>query len=275
MKQRTLGIIGTGVISLASLVGCASTHKEQRGISTEPRQEAKPTAYAGPNIMKDLAVGRVTNKESKYNEKAEIIWGTPYFSKPNQYQKPNELGLMIYALNETSRETDRDNKTIAHDPVLFYIPKQVTLENGQPASEVILDSSGPRGLKAKRKKYDTANIQTGVLSLTEEDEKFGLETVLFNKQEFYVPLIPQNQTEELTATPFFMIPAKGAKIITSPNGTISIRNPGNIYWPIANSPSYYGERKTAEEKVKELMQQLNKEDAAFERKTSGQTKEVK
>lgn len=240
MNKLRTALTGLALLALSS---CASPKK---GLITETNYQRSPVYHQTLDNLKGAQLRQVTDNDSKYVLERVVINGNDIYILNNEYKKDGELEFRLTKYEDHKKLIDDKEKKTEITSNNFYVPNKVTrkVDNKEvPAREITLSTTGKFAKKAKIKKYETNELETGIINEEETDILYNIRTIVINGKEFYVPRVENDKINDSDSLPFYIMPINGTKKIINAEGEITLRNEDGFYRPKKISKNDYEARK--------------------------------
>ena len=231
-------------VSLFVAAGCA-----QHGLISETDFQRTSVSYKTPNSVKGHELRRATEKDAKYNLERVVIKENDLYVENNRFRNEGELDFYFTKFEDHHKQMDNSTNETRTTSDFIYIPTQfkVTVDEGgkkveKPAKKMSLSTQGKYGIKADITRYDTRNIDAGIIREDQSDTKFNIKTQFIKGQEWYVPVVEESQIANPDALPFYMASVVRSVKDIDALGNVTLISEGGVFRAIKMSRKDYEAR---------------------------------
>jgi hypothetical protein len=166
--------------------------------------------------------GVVSDKDTPFSMELIHLFGRDYCA---QYDEESATGFSLVPYDEIHKTIDGQGRVVRLSSDSKFVASPYVLADGSFAKEVDLKVWGRYGIIAGRNTPPSQKTDLEVYKI--QAEEFQIKTIEIGGREYYFPYYP----DELDGkrAPFLAIPKESHEIRISPEGQLTIINPGRIY----------------------------------------------
>ena len=250
-------------LSLISLIGCSTL---QRGLIKDTNYQRPSISYSTPDHIRKHELRKVTNLDSLYSLERVVINGNDLYVQQNNRKRESELDFYLVRFEDHRKILNSLENEAQITSDFLYLPTQFKVkitENGKevekPARKMPLKNEGNFSISAKITRYDTSNLDLGIIKENQKDTAFKIKTIAIKNEEYYTPVVEDSQLANQDALNFYIADVENTIKEIDSNGNITLITDNGIFHPLKISRKDYESRplKSAKETIGQASQPSN------------------
>ncbi len=224
----------TGLALLTLTTGCGLYQNRKNSLITEPATRESVVYHTTNENLKSSKIGRDTSANSRYELESVVVNGNRLYISPNLKSEPGELELQLIRHEDHTRVIDSSKGRVKVVAEAVYIPTRVKIDESKNlfAKEIILETEGEFGKKARIKDYDVSKVETGIIRETQDSMVYNLDKIHLDGKAYFTPRIEKSKAGLPGSLGFYLLPVEGTVRMINSKGEITLRNESGLYEPL-------------------------------------------